>query len=78
MTLAVQEICDRFRMLSKSEKETFFAEIEAELLTSEETSIPQWHMDILAEREQLIRDGKTAYVPWEQAKVEIRAAMNRK
>jgi hypothetical protein len=33
---------------------------------------PQWHADILREREQRVAEGKEAYIDWDQAKREIR------
>lgn len=33
---------------------------------------PQWHENVLMERENLIRDGKDEFVDWDQAKKEMR------
>ena len=38
-------------------------------------SVPQWHKDILDEREQQITDGKAKFIDWEDAKKQIRAAV---
>lgn len=29
---------------------------------------PQWHGDILAERAAAVREGRTSFIPWEEAK----------
>lgn len=33
---------------------------------------PDWHKDVLDERQQRIAEGKTRYTDWETAKAEIR------
>ncbi len=32
---------------------------------------PAWHQEILHEREQLVKEGKARYLPWEDVKREI-------
>jgi len=32
---------------------------------------PAWHLDILREREQMVREGTAHYIDWETAKKEI-------
>jgi putative addiction module component (TIGR02574 family) len=44
------------------------APLEAEL------EVPQWHKDLLDEREQLILDGKAKFIDWETAKLQIKDA----
>ena len=39
--------------------------------------VPDWHLDILREREQLVQEGKAHYIPWETAKKEIAEAIAR-
>ena len=36
-----------------------------------EVEVPQWHKDLLDEREQLIQDGKATFIDWETAKQQI-------
>lgn len=36
-----------------------------------EVEVPQWHKDLLDEREQLILDGKATFIDWETAKQQI-------
>ena len=40
--------------------------------TESDIPSPQWHEDVLMERENLIRDGRDEFVDWDQAKKEIR------
>jgi hypothetical protein len=40
----------------------------------ERLEVPQWHKDILDEREQLIADGKAKFIDWEEAKRQINEA----
>jgi hypothetical protein len=37
----------------------------------ENIPVPQWHQDLLAERERLIQQGKATFVDWETAKKRI-------
>ena len=41
----------------------------------ESLEIPQWHKDLLDEREQLIADGKARFIDWEEAKEQIKQAV---
>ena len=36
--------------------------------------VPQWHKDILDERERMVADGKTQFIDWEDAKKQIKEA----
>jgi hypothetical protein len=36
--------------------------------------MPQWHKDILDERQALIAEGKAEFIDWEEAKKQIREA----
>jgi putative addiction module component (TIGR02574 family) len=69
--IAIEEI----RKMSLSEKvqllETVWAEIS---LKPEQVSMPQWHQDLLDEREHLINEGKASFIDWEEAKSQIRDA----
>ena len=38
--------------------------------------VPQWHKDLLDEREQLIQDGKAKFIDWETAKLQIKDAIS--
>ena len=40
-----------------------------------ELEVPQWHKDLLDERERLIQEGKAQFIDWEVAKQEIRDAI---
>ena len=41
----------------------------------ENLEIPQWHKDLLDEREKLIADGKARFIDWEEAKEQIKKAV---
>ena len=36
---------------------------------------PQWHKEILDERERLIAEGKAQFIDWEEAKKQIKEAI---
>ena len=36
--------------------------------------VPQWHKDILDERERMVADGKAQFIDWEEAKKQIKEA----
>jgi putative addiction module component (TIGR02574 family) len=40
-----------------------------------EVEMPDWHQSLLDEREELLREGKAKFIPWEQARQEIAAAL---
>jgi hypothetical protein len=40
----------------------------------EKLDVPQWHKDILDEREQFIAEGKAKFIDWEEAKRQIKEA----
>jgi len=40
----------------------------------EKLDVPQWHKDILDERERLITEGKAKFIDWEEAKRQIKEA----
>jgi putative addiction module component (TIGR02574 family) len=40
-----------------------------------ELEIPQWHKDLLDEREALVQSGKARFIDWETAKQEINDAL---
>ena len=37
--------------------------------------VPQWHKDLLDERERLVKEGKAQFVVWEEAKRQIKEAL---
>ncbi len=36
-----------------------------------DVEVLQWHKDLLDEREQLVKEGKAAFIDWEDAKKQI-------
>lgn len=55
---------------SEALKATALAELDE--LIEETVEVPQWHKDILDEREQLIKEGKAHYIDWEEAKKQLK------
>ena len=48
--------------------ETVWSEISSD---PEQVEVPQWHKDILDEREQALKDGRAKILDWEDAKKQI-------
>lgn len=44
-------------------------------LDEEQLAVPQWHKDLLEERDQLIKQGKANYIDWQTAKNQIQKAI---
>ena len=42
---------------------------------SREVEVPQWHKDVLDERERLLNAGEARFIDWEVARQEIEAAI---
>jgi putative addiction module component len=63
---------DEIRQLSFHEKVQVM-EMLWEGISREEdrVEVPQWHKDLLDERESLVREGKAQFVDWETAKKQI-------
>jgi putative addiction module component (TIGR02574 family) len=40
----------------------------------DQLEVPQWHKDILDEREKLVQEGRAKFIDWEAAKQQIRDA----
>ena len=41
----------------------------------EKLEVPQWHKDLLDERERLLAEGKARFIDWEEAKRQIKKAV---
>jgi hypothetical protein len=41
----------------------------------QDLEVPQWHKELVDERERLLADGKAKFVDWEQAKRQINEAI---
>jgi hypothetical protein len=48
--------------------ETLWAEISR---IDEDVEVPEWHKEVLDERERRIRSGEAKFIPWEDAKRQI-------
>lgn len=42
----------------------------------DQVEVPEWHKDILDEREGLLREGKARFIEWEEAKREIKEVLS--
>ena len=59
--------------MTKAEKLQAMEELWRDLSKPEEEfESPAWHGDVLKERETNLREGKDEFIPWEQAKEELR------
>ena len=55
--------------LTKTEKLRAMEELWEDLSrSSEEYPSPEWHGDVLREREEAVREGTDEFIPWEDAK----------
>lgn len=41
-----------------------------------ELQVPQWHKDLLDEREEAIREGRAEFIDWNTAKQQIRGSIS--
>ena len=64
--------------MTVAEKLNLMEEIWADLSRNpDDIPVPQWHLDLLREREQLVKEGKAHYIDWETAKKQIDEAIAR-
>lgn len=68
-TPAVDALMDTISHLSNAEKEDLVERVQEGM---EDPPVPQWHLDILAEREAEKARGDQEYIPWEQAREQLR------
>lgn len=68
---------DEIRRLTLTEKllvmETLWDDLSRQ---DEQIDVPQWHKEVLEEREDLIQQGKAKFIDWETAKDEIRKSVS--
>ena len=43
----------------------------------EQVPVPDWHLEVLAEREKLVRQGKAKFSDWSEAKKRLRRGKGR-
>lgn len=61
------------KKMSRADKLRTMEELWVDLTRDEgKFTSPSWHFDVLRETEQDIRDGRTKFVDWEEAKKSIR------
>ena len=66
---------EEIRKLPMQEKLALLEAVWAEIFPeADELEIPQWHKDLLDDRELALREGRTEVLDWEDAKRQIRAA----
>lgn len=70
MPTAVQELYAQFLSLSPQEQAVFLAHVE-----STPADRDRRDQAVLEHRDRLVAEGLTQYVPWEQAKQEMRAKL---
>lgn len=72
----IMTVIEQIRQLALHEKllamEAIWDDISREDSSLE---VPQWHKDILDEREQMIADGTAQFIEWEDAKKQIEQAI---
>jgi len=66
---AVDALMDAISRLSDEEKEDLVERVRGQM---EEPPVPQWHLDILAEREAMRRQGLDEPVPFEEGMRQVR------
>ncbi len=69
-------VIEQIHQLTLQEKLIAMEAIWDDISSGEENlEIPQWHKDLLDEREKLIADGKARFIDWEEAKEQIKQAV---
>ena len=72
------EMMEQLRSLSRTDALAAMDVIWQRLLDSdEEPPSPDWHFEELARREEQIENGEAKFTPWEEAKVQLRAKVQR-
>ena len=71
----VGELMEKIRPLSRNDKENLIQFMRSELT---EYELPERHRIVLEERERLLAEGKTQFIPWEEAKARLDAKWLRK
>ena len=70
MPSVVGDLMEKIRLLSRNEEENLIQIMRSELTEDE---LPESHRLILEERERLLAEGKTQFVPWDEAKARLDA-----
>ena len=66
---------EQIRQLPLREKIAIMEAIWEDLSAQESTvEVPQWHKELLDERERLVAEGKAPFLKWEDAKKQIQKA----
>jgi len=60
------------KQLTVKEKLQVMEELWSDLcLNQDQIPVPQWHRDLLDERERLVQEGKAVFIDWKTAKKRI-------
>jgi hypothetical protein len=69
----MKSLCDQIPNLSTADKLVAMEALWCSLhQTFEETDPPDWHLEILKQRMELIESGEAVYEDWKQVKNELR------
>jgi hypothetical protein len=74
-TPVIEALMAAISCLSREEKEVLVERVRGEI--SDEVEIPQWHLDMLEEREELYRKGLDQPIPVEEAFRQIRETLRK-
>ena len=64
-------VMESVRRMSADEKFTVINLIWQDIAASSDIPVPEWHFDVLKEREQSLADGTAQLVEWEDVKAEL-------
>ena len=64
-------VMESVRKMSTDEKFTVINLIWQDIAASSDIPVPEWHFDILKEREQSLADGTAKLVDWEDVKAKL-------
>jgi len=65
-------VLDEIQRLPLAEKLQVMEAVWDDLARRDEVEVPEWHKDLLDERERLVESGEAKFVDWEEAKDRIR------
>ncbi len=65
-------VLDEIRRLPLAEKLQVMEAVWDDLARRDEVEVPEWHKQLLDERERMVESGEAKFVDWEEAKDRIR------
>ena len=69
-------VMESVRKMSTDEKFTVINLIWQDIAASSDIPVPEWHFNVLKEREQSLADGTAQLVEWEDVKAELLSRAN--